>query len=488
MAFGIFKAGNVRKTYYYLKKNGWKNTYYAVLERVLDRKGRKYRYEPPGKEALERQKGGEKPYQFSILVPAYETDERYLREMLDSVRGQSYDNWELILADAGKTTKVQEIVEGYKDKRIKYIRLGENKGIAENTNAALAEAAGDYVGLLDHDDVLVPDALFEMAEAILEGKKKGKDVRMLYSDEDKSDGDMMEFYEPHRKPGLNLDLLFSNNYICHFLVMERELMQSLGFRSKYNGAQDYDLVLRAVGKLAYDGGRGRGSIVHIPKILYHWRCHEASTAENPESKRYAYEAGKRALEDFMESRGWRGKVSHTPHLGFYHIQYEHHIFAQRKEVGVIGGKLVDRAGRIVGGIYNAGGDCPYFGLNRNFSGYMHRACLSQEAYAVDLRCMQVREELWGLFEEVFGTPYRERKIKGREQFPYKENRPCGWEGKCRKQGKSSRKARQETEKELRRLCLEFGRRVRKAGYTVIWTPEWERGSNERDSGCNGSDT
>ncbi len=488
MGFGIFRASNFRKTYCYLKKNGWKNAYYAVLERVLDRRGSKYRYEAPGKDALERQREGEEPYQFSILVPAYETDERYLREMIDSVLEQSYGNWELILADASKTRKVQKTAESYQDKRMKYIRLGENKGIAGNTNAALAEAAGDYVGLLDHDDVLAPDALFEMAQAVLKGRKKGKDVWMLYSDEDKSDGDMTEFYEPHRKPGLNLDLLFSNNYICHFLVMKKELMQSLGFRSDYDGAQDYDLILRAVGKLVYEDQRGRGTVVHIPKVLYHWRCHEASTAENPESKRYAYEAGKRALEDFMESRGWSGEVSHTLHLGFYHIRYARHIFAQRKEAGVTGGKLVDRFGRVTGGIYNARGKCPYLGLNRNFSGYMHRAGLSQEAYAVDLRCMQVRKELWGLFEEVFGIPYREKQIKGHNQFPYGEDCPYGWERKGDVPEKGCKEAAKATEEALRLRCLEFGRRVREAGYTVIWMPEWERGSNEGKSRCNGSDT
>ena len=302
MAVGIFKISNFRKTYYYLKKNGWKNAFYAALERVADRRDADYCYEEPKKDVLDGQRKAECPYQFSILVPAYETDAGYLREMINSVLGQSYGNLELILADASKTGKVQEVVEGYEDRRLRYIRLMENRGISENTNAALAAAAGDYVGLLDHDDVLSPDALFEMAKAIDEGKKKGKTVWMLYSDEDKADGDMAKFYEPHRKPGLNLDLLFSNNYICHFLVMKRELMQELGFRQKFDGAQDYDLTLRAVGKLIYEEKRGRDAVAHIPKTLYHWRCHTASTAENPESKRYAYEAGKMALEDFLEKR------------------------------------------------------------------------------------------------------------------------------------------------------------------------------------------
>ena len=473
MALDILKISNFRKTYYFLKKNGWKNAYYAALERVLDRKGRNYHYEAPGRSVLDRQKEAGYPYKFSILVPAYETDEKYLKEMIDSVLGQSYGNCELILADASETDRVRKAAESFSDKRMKYIRLAKNGGISENTNAALEAASGDYVGLLDHDDMLAPDALFEMAKAIDENGKRGNEVWMLYSDEDKANGDMSEFYEPHRKPGLNLDLLFSNNYICHFLVMKRELMQELGFRSDYDGAQDYDLVLRAVGKLIYEEGKGRGAFVHIPKVLYHWRCHRASTAENPESKRYAYEAGKRALEDFLERRGWKGEVRHTLHLGFYHIAYENHIFTQRKEAGVIGGKLVDKRGRVAGGVYNARGKCPYLGLNRNFSGYMHRADLNQEAYAVDLRCIQVRKELWGIFEDVFGIPYEETEIKGRKKFAYGKKGPYKWENQENIMEKPGGQKIRETEAELRKLCMEFCRRVRRAGYMVIWMPEWE---------------
>lgn len=452
MAFGIFRISNFRRTYYYVKKNGITNTFYAVWERVASGKT-DYCYNAPADSVLDsqRKQAEEYPYMFSILVPTYETKEEYLREMIASVLGQSYGKYELILADASKSSRVQEIVREYRDQdsRIRYIRLAENKGISENTNVALAQAKGDYVGLLDHDDVLAPDALFETAKAIYEKKEKEKETWMLYSDEDKGNGELTEFYDLHKKPGLNLDLLFSNNYICHFLVMKKELMQELRLRQEFDGAQDYDLVLRAVEKLIYRENRGRESVVHIPKVLYHWRCHRDSTAENPESKRYAYEAGKRALEDFFDRMGWKGSVSHTLHLGFYHIKYEKDIFAQRKEVGVVGGKLLDRRGRIAGGIYNIRGKCPYRGLNRHFSGYMHRASLNQEAYAVDLRCMRVRKELWGIFEDVFG-------------FPYKE---IG-------QGIRMKRSVHDENGKLIQLCMEFGRRVRKAGYTVVWQPDW----------------
>ena len=511
----ILRKSNFQKTYHYLKRNGFKNAYYAVLERVKSSKGSDYHYEEAEEEVLAKQKqeAVSSPYRFSILVPAYETKEEYLREMIESVLGQSYGKFELIIADASQSDAVQKTVNGYLDRRIRYLRLEENKGISENTNAALAVAKGEYIGLLDHDDVLTPDALYEMSKAIRESVQRGKTAWLLYSDEDKGNGDMTEFYEPHRKHGLNMDLLFSNNYICHFLVMRRELMRSLRFRPDYDGAQDYDLILRAIGRLIYEEERGRDSVIHIPKVLYHWRCHAESTAENPKSKQYAYEAGRRALEDFMAARGWRGKAEHTLHLGFYRIAYENSIFAQRKEVGVIGGKLVDKKGCIAGGIYNSRGRCLYAGLNRNFSGYMHRAGLDQEAYAVDLRCMRVKKELWGIFEDVFGISYREKEMGANRRFPYEEIMfSAGKESSARGSGEIKRnetnaqeggtdiiKGETGTKKgdtdgvanaddNLKKLCIEFGRRVRRAGYTVVWLPDWEWKIYGKNSKCNGRDT
>lgn len=450
----ILKISNLRKTYYYLKKNGLKSAYYAALERMISEKKEAYRYEAPSKEVLEAQRNKGKNYTdtFSILVPAYETNEGFLREMIDSVCQQSYEKWELIIADASKSRQVKTVIDTYADERIRYIRLTENRGISENTNAALEMAQGDYIGLLDHDDVLTPDALYEMATAIYESEKNGKRAWMLYSDEDKGNGELTTFYEPHRKPSINIDLLLSNNYICHFLVMKRELMQELRFRTEYDGAQDFDLVLRAMGRLLYEEKKDRNVILHIPKVLYHWRCHTSSTAENPESKRYAYEAGKRAIEEFLSVRGWKGIVSHTKHLGFYRIMYEKDIFSQRPEVGVIGHRILDNHGRIVGGIYDENGHCPYEGLHKNFSGYMHRATLAQEANAVDVRNMRVREELWNIYEEVF-----------QETYPY------SGAGKGQKQKKTA--ADEQTEEKLVSKSIEFCRRARQAGYIVVWTPE-----------------
>ncbi|WMC91771.1 glycosyltransferase family 2 protein [Kineothrix sp. MB12-C1] len=453
MRSAIIKVSNLKKTFYYLKKNGIKNAYYAVLERIGREKAAAYSYQEPEAHVLrtQRRESEELPYTFSILVPAYETNASYLREMVDSVLAQTYSQFELIIADASRSPEVQKVIEAYKDERIRYTRLKENKGISENTNAALEIARGEYIGLLDHDDVLTPDALYEMAAAIEEAKREGKEAWMLYSDEDKGNGDCTVFYDPHVKPSLNVDLLLSNNYICHFLVMKKELMQDLKFRAKYDGAQDFDLVLRAVGKLLYENGENgkkRESIRHIPKVLYHWRCHTGSTAENPESKRYAYDAGKRAVEDFIAKRGWKGKVEHTLHLGFYRINYEGGIFAQRSDVGIIGGKVLDSRKRIVGAIYDKKGNNSYEGLHKEYSGYMHRASLSQEAYAVDIRGIKVRRELQGLFEEIMGVPYLEDPVTG--LFAYQS---CGKVLEPRQQSMN--------------LC----QKMRQVGYTIVFTPE-----------------
>ena len=294
---GVLSVSNFRKAFYYLRKNGIKNTWYAVWERLLEAKGEAYRYLSPSEVVLaqQRQQGEAFSCTISILVPAYETPEAYLRQMVDSLLAQSYGRWELIVADASRTAQVRKVMEQYQDRRIRYLLLEDNRGISENTNAALAVASGDYVGLLDHDDVLTPDALYEMVLAIQSAEKNGKTVAFAYSDEDKCDAEAKRYYEPHVKSRFTLDLLFSNNYICHFLVIKAELMKKTGFRKEYDGAQDFDLVLRA-----FLHKEPTDEILHVNKVLYHWRCHESSTAANPQSKLYAYEAGKRAVESALE--------------------------------------------------------------------------------------------------------------------------------------------------------------------------------------------
>lgn len=401
---GKMNLVNLKKAIYYLKRNGWKNTVNAVAER-LDSKGQPdYRFEPVSRETLQRQReqtaAGFSHILFSIVVPAYRTPEAYLREMLESVINQTYSGWELILADATEDDSVRKIVETYKDSRVKYHRLAANSGISENTNVGIACASGDYVGLLDHDDVLTENALFEMASAIEQGRKQGIELQLLYSDEDKCDGEMKKFYEPNIKEKFNLDLLLSNNYICHFLVMKREMIQELKLRKEYDGAQDFDLVLRAADMLK---GREKET-AHIPLVLYHWRCHASSTAENPRSKMYAYDAGRRAVQDFVNGRGWKAVAVDTEHLGFYRLKYQENPFKVRPELGAVGGRVVSR-GRIIGGRLTGEGKALYGGLPVSYSGYMHRAVLQQDAEVLDIRNLELRKSLWELFSDVVGIPY-----------------------------------------------------------------------------------
>lgn len=460
----------IQKTWYYCKRNGIRRTFFAALERVLKINNISYEWEEPAEADLEqqRQKAFANPVTFSVLVPAYETDTQFLREMIDSLIRQTYPYWELVIADASKTDTVEAVVKEYTEKRaetrIVYKHLEENAGISANTNAALRLATGEYIGLLDHDDVLTPDALYEMAVRIEEATTQGKKVRMLYSDEDKCDMEMTHFYEPHFKEDFNLDLLLSNNYICHFLVMEAGLMKQIQFRSDFDGAQDYKLVLDAVDVLLHDVTNCidnkttafREQIAHIPKVLYHWRCHMGSTAQNPQSKLYAYEAGKRAVASFCEKQGWKDvSVEHLPHLGFYKISYGNNadkvmdkktetdeianLLRIRADVGAVGGMVLHN-GRIVGGICRENGNTCYYGLYHYFSGYMHKAVLMQEAYALDLRCITVRKELQPLLNDV-KTKYQ-----------------------------ISDQTRNMSEEMLQRANCEFADMLRQKGYRMLWNP------------------
>lgn len=444
---GKINLANLKKTIYYLKRNGIKSAVNAVRESLDAGSGEDYVFTPASPEMLRFQReqaaSGFSKLLFSIVVPAYRTPGVYLREMLESVIRQTYPGWELILADASGDDSVRRIAETYQDSRIKYHRLEANKGIAENTNEGIACAAGDYVGLLDHDDVLTENALFEMAAAIEEGRKQGIELQLLYSDEDKCDGGATRFYEPNIKEKFNLDLLLSNNYICHFLVMKRELIQELKLRKEYEGAQDFDLVLRAAGRL--QGHEEK--IVHVPMVLYHWRCHSSSTAENPQSKRYAYDAGRRAVQDFADCRGWKAIARDTEHLGFYRLEYQGNPLEIRQELGALGGRVVSR-GKIVGGRMNDEGEALYGGLPVSYSGYLHRAALQQDAETLDIRNLELRSSLRELFAEILGVPYV--TLPGTETFDA-STLPA--------------------ETDCREASLRLARALRERGYLLLYLPE-----------------
>lgn len=290
--------------------------YYKIREKLAapyGDYGRKYQSYLPSLEELAVQRESRFSYAplISIVVPAYETEELFLCQMIDSVLAQTYPNWELCIADGSKSDKVRRTVAGYaRESRIKYKKLEKNEGISENTNQGFAMACGEYIGLLDHDDLLVASALYEMVKRINE---TGADF--LYSDEDKVSSDLSEYMDPHFKLDFNRELLLGNNYICHFLlVSSRVLKEAGGLDSRYNGAQDFDFVLRC--------SEYAEKIEHIPRILYHWRMHSGSTAGNTDSKPYAYEAGKRAVEAAHARNGQKGVVTMSKDPGFYRTSYE----------------------------------------------------------------------------------------------------------------------------------------------------------------------
>ena len=456
MGKNILSIGNLKKTIHYLQKNGIRHTFYAAKERMEEEKGADYIYLEPGEDVLKAQsaEAADYPYRISIVVPAYETKEKYLREMIDSVRRQSYPKWELIIADAGKSRKVEDIVTSYrtaeKEDRIRYIRLQDNKGISENTNAAIEEASGEYIGLLDHDDILTADALYEMAVALKKAQECGKNPAILYSDEDKYEHNNR--YEcPNKKYKFNLDLILSNNYICHFMMIEAKLLKKLKLRRQFDGAQDYDLILRVIKTLlaSEPASKLQDSILHIPKILYHWRCHEESTAANTASKSYAYEAGKAALEEFCAGQGWHVNVTHSLHLGFYRIAYEPDIFTVRPEVGIVGGRIL-KNNKITAGIFDEEGNILYQGVHKEYSGgSTHRAVLLQDAAAVDIRCMRVCTALQPVFEEITGVPYKEY---GAQKIADVSSIACDEAG-------------------YRKLSMALGTAASEKGYLVVWNPQ-----------------
>ena len=430
---------SVAKVRRYFKKNGFINTLYATIERVFFACHKDYTYKAPSKEKLTEQRNTvfSDNLLISIVVPTYETKETHLREMIDSVVGQTYGTWELVLADASNSNKVSEVANTYKDARIVYKKLANNAGISENTNQGILEAKGQYIALLDHDDLLTQDALFEMVIKINNEKKDGKLAKIIFSDEDKCNSDGSKFFEPNFKPGYNKELLFTNNYICHLLVCEAKLMKEILLRKEYDGAQDFDFVLRATSYVNKEREAGMNvSICHVPKVLYHWRCHENSTAENPESKMYAYEAGKRAVQAAFNEAGRNLTVIHGKHLGYYQpeIDYKEQLFEQNTSLGLIGGAIYKHS-KVIAGAMDEEGNVLYKGLHKKFQGYMNRAHLMQNVQAVDLRNMTVREELRPLYEDTM------QKCRGMKDAEYIK------------------------------VSLEFCEKIRKMGYEILY---WEK--------------
>lgn len=305
-----------------IKNNGIKATYKKVRKKLSESKAINS-YVTANKlseKEIQKQKNTKfsKKVKFSIVVPLYNTPEQFLKEMIESVISQTYSNWELCMADGSdKDHKyVGEICRQYakKDSRVKYKKLKENLGISENTNACIKMSTGEYIGLLDHDDLLHPGALYYVMKEICEN-----DADMIYSDEATFKGDIDNLVVVHYKPDYAIDNLRVCNYICHFTVFGRSVLMKLDkwFDSNYNGSQDHEITLRLVEK--------SDNVCHIPRILYYWRSHDGSTAggDGALQKPYAITAGINAVLDNIRSHGYNGTAeSIWVCPSFYRIHYD----------------------------------------------------------------------------------------------------------------------------------------------------------------------
>lgn len=253
------------------------------------------------------------PPTISVVMPTYASDPRLLREAIDSVLAQSYPHWQLCVADdASEGGEVAEVLAEYagREPRVQFVVRAENGHIAAATNSALELATGEFVAFLDHDDTLDPDALLLVAEAIV----RHPGVGLVYTDEDKLDEEGRRF-EPHWKPDLNRELLLGFNYVSHLGVYRRSLVEAVGrMRSGFDGAQDYDLLLRCLEQLRDH------QVVHLPYALYHWRTARTSTAGGDQAKAYTTAAGIRVLREHLERRGMRAEVS-SPRPNFYRVRH-----------------------------------------------------------------------------------------------------------------------------------------------------------------------
>jgi glycosyltransferase involved in cell wall biosynthesis len=253
------------------------------------------------------------PPKISIIMPVFNVRPVYLRQAIRSVQEQIYKNWELCIADDASTNAdIRPLLESLskEDTRIKVLFRHENGHISKASNSALTMVTGDFIALMDNDDLLAPDALSEVAKAVV----RNPSVKVIYSDEDKIN-DQGERYNPYFKPDFNPDLLHSHHFMAHLAVYERSLIDEIGgWRSEFDGAQDYDLILRAVERVTSQ------QIIHIPKVLYHWRVHSESTAFDASAKPYAMQAGERALTRAMERRSLKATV-HYVGIG-YRVKYE----------------------------------------------------------------------------------------------------------------------------------------------------------------------
>lgn len=287
-----------------------------IEKRAMKQHGRKS-FPDAKRRKSEEETRFEKDITISILVPLYNTPKNFLREMIESVLAQTYRKWELCLADGSDNTHgyVGKICQEYAamDSRIRYEKLASNEGISGNTNECYKMAKGEYIGLFDHDDILHPSVLYEYMKAICE-----EDADYIYCDEATfKNGNIDNMITLHFKPDYAIDNLRANNYICHFSVFSRELLEGTElFRSRFDGSQDHDMILRLTTAAKH--------VVHVPKLLYYWRSHKGSVASDISAKTYAIEAARGAVADHLTQSGFENfKIESTRAFEtIFRIRYE----------------------------------------------------------------------------------------------------------------------------------------------------------------------
>lgn len=302
----IQKQGVQRTMQHYLNR---KKEQERILKTIQE-------YHLTSEEELERQRRAKPEYRplISIITPLYNTPELFLRQLLESVRNQTYGNWEICLADGSDEAHayVGQICADFAkaDSRIIYKKLKKNEGIVGNTNRCIRLASGEYYGLLDHDDLLHASALFEAVKAIAGG------ADFIYTDEMKFQDSVEQSVDIVCKNDFGRDELRSHNYICHFVVFKKALLDGMEelYREKCEGSQDYDMVLRLTEKAE--------KVVHIPKILYYWRVHQGSVSMDLSGKQYAVDAAKQAITDQLQRCVEPGKVEcNYPYETIYRLKY-----------------------------------------------------------------------------------------------------------------------------------------------------------------------
>lgn len=363
---------------------------------------------------------------FSVIVTTYEPVIRYFEQTVISILSQTFGGYELIIADTSMSTAVHDALERYRDKRIRYYSVPGNRGDASLINDAAYLASGDYICTVDCGDLLTPDALYEVFLAIMRTK-----AEILYTDEDMCDSLGRRFEQPYRKPDFNKDYLLSTNYTKHLLVIRRELFLALKMRDAYDGALSYDLMLRAP----------KSEVCHVPHILYHVSSASSEAKKASREPDADISAGKAALEDYLRVRDIHATVHYSSRRGIYRIDYVPSIFACRSDVGVVGGRVLSRTHKVIGGMIDAKGQTAYEGWDEAEGGPRNQALTMQDAFAVDVRCMQVRAELRSLYGDIFGFSYNDSRARSMED-----------------------------PRQLRQDSIIFCRTVREMGYLIVWDP------------------